>query len=91
MDKWQFNENIMQKDFYKKFVQPTLDKNGKIYVIISDALRYEIAHEFVGMMRQEDMFEAKISPIISMLPSYTQLGMASLLPNKNIKLSRDIS
>jgi len=54
----------MQKDFYKKFVQPTLDKNGKIYVIISDALRYEIAHEFVGMMRQEDMFEAKISPIV---------------------------
>ena len=91
MDRWQFNENIMQKDFYKKFVQPTLDKNGKIYVIISDALRYEIAHEFVGMMRQEDMFEAKISPIISMLPSYTQLGMASLLPNKNIQLSGDDS
>lgn len=91
MNNWNFENNIMQKDFYKKFVEPTLDKNGKIYVIISDALRYEIAHEFVGMIRQEDMFEAKISPIISMLPSYTQLGMASLLPNSNIKFSNDDS
>ncbi len=91
MTQWNFTDNIMQKDFYKKFVQPTLDKNGKIYVIISDALRYEIAHEFVGIIRQEDMFEAKISPIVSMLPSYTQLGMASLLPNTSIQLTGDDS
>lgn len=89
MTRWSFDDNIMQKDFYQKFVQPTLDKNGKIYVVISDAFRYEIAHEFTGAIRQEDMFEAKITPIISMLPSYTQLGMASLLPNSSIKLSGD--
>ena len=35
------------------------------------------------------MFEATIEPAISMLPSYTQLGMASLLPNKNIEFSGD--
>lgn len=91
MKSWSFSSHAMQKDFYKKFVQPTLDKNGKIYVVISDALRYEIAHEFVSIMRQEDMFEAKISPIVSMLPSYTQLGMASLLPNHSLKLNGDES
>jgi len=56
-------------------------KKGKIYVIISDALRYEVGDELTSIIRQEDMFEATIEPAISMLPSYTQLGMASLLPN----------
>ena len=86
---WNIPPYTMQKDFYSKYVQPILNKNGKIYVVISDALRYEVGDELTSMIRQEDMFEASIEPAISMLPSYTQLGMASLLPNKNIEFSGD--
>ena len=55
-------------------------KDKKIYVIISDAFRYEAGHEMVGRIRQEDRYEAKLDYALSSLPSYTQLGMASLLP-----------
>jgi uncharacterized protein (TIGR02687 family) len=89
MDKWMIPSYPMQRDFYAKYVEPILDKNGKIYVIISDALRYEVGDELASIIRQEDMFEATIEPAISMLPSYTQLGMASLLPNKTIEFSGD--
>lgn len=89
LDKWSIPTYPMQRDFYSKYVEPTLNKNGKIYVIISDALRYEVGDELVGLIRQEDMFEATIEPAISMLPSYTQLGMASLLPNKVLSFSGD--
>ena len=89
LEKWNIPSYPMQKDFYSKYVEPTLNKNGKIYVIISDALRYEVGDELTSIIRQEDMFEASIEPAISMLPSYTQLGMASLLPNKSIEFSGD--
>jgi uncharacterized protein (TIGR02687 family) len=89
MDKWMIPSYPMQRDFYSMYVGPTLDKNGKIYVIISDALRYEVGDELTSIIRQEDMFEATIAPAISMLPSYTQLGMASLLPNRSIAFSGD--
>lgn len=89
LDKWIIPSYPMQRDFYSKYIEPVLHKNGKIYVIISDALRYEVGDELTSIIRQEDMFEATIEPAISMLPSYTQLGMASLLPNKTIKFSGD--
>ena len=49
-------------------------------MIISDAFRYEAGEEMVSRIRQEDRYEAKLNHALSSLPSYTQLGMASLLP-----------
>jgi len=89
LENWDIPSYPMQKDFYSTYVEPTLNKNGKIYVVISDALRYEVGDELTSIIRQEDMFEASIEPAISMMPSYTQLGMASLLPNKSIEFSGD--
>lgn len=43
------------------------------------------------MIRQEDRFNADIEPALSILPSYTQLGMAALLPNKELTLTADES
>ena len=89
LDQWKIPSYPMQRDFYTKYVEPVLQKKGKIYVVISDALRYEVGDELTSIIRQEDMFEATIEPAISMLPSYTQLGMASLLPNRSIAFSGD--
>ncbi len=73
-----------QRHFFRRNVLPFLSDKKKVFVIISDALRYEIGHELHSRIRQEDRFDAKITPMLSMLPSFTQLGMASLLPNKEI-------
>ena len=79
----------LQRNFYDKWVRPFLEKDNKVYVIISDAFRYEIGEELLTLIRQEDRFEASIEPALSMLPSYTQLGMAALLPNKELTLTGD--
>ena len=68
--------------FFKKYAQPFLKKGQKVIVVISDALRYEAAAEFAVLLRAENRWTAKIEPILGAIPSYTQLGMASLLPGE---------
>lgn len=87
MTTWTGFDATQQRNFFVKHVKPILDSDKKIYVIISDAFRYEIGKELVNRILREDRFEAKIEPAISQLPSYTQLGMASLLPNQEIEFS----
>ncbi|MFZ6028022.1 MAG: PglZ domain-containing protein [Chloroflexota bacterium] len=60
-------------------------------MIISDALRYEIADELLRRVRCEDRYDAELEAMLAMLPSYTQLGMAALLPNAQIALAEDQS
>jgi len=86
-NRWDAPPVLLQKEFFNRCVQPFLNKDKKVYVIISDALRYEIADEFLSLIRQEDRFDASLVPALSMLPSYTQMGMAALLPNKELKLA----
>ena len=57
----------------------------------SDALRYEVGDEFLSLIRREDRFEASLEPALAMLPSYTQLGMAALLPNQELALEENES
>jgi len=90
-DKWNAPPIPLQKNFFERYVRPFLRKDKKVYVIISDALRYEVGEEFLSLIRQEDRYEAKLEPNLSMLPSYTQLGMAALLPNTTLAISDDTS
>jgi uncharacterized protein (TIGR02687 family) len=81
MTAWQVAGVEPQNRFYKKYVDGQyLAKKKKVYVIISDAFRFEAGDEMVSRIRQEDRFEAKLDYALSSMPSYTQLGMASLLP-----------
>lgn len=79
----------MQKNFFKDNVKPFLDRNKKIVVIISDAMRYEVGSELVKKINNSDRFSSTITPAVSMLPSYTQLGMAALLPNNDLEIAND--
>jgi len=81
----------MQSEFWKKEVKPYLDANKKIFVIVSDALRYEIGSELMSQIRQEDRYEAELGACLGMLPSYTQLGMAALLPHEQLSIAQDAS
>ena len=89
--KWDATPIMLQKSFFDRHVRPVLQKDKKIYVIISDAFRYEIGDEFLSLIRQEDRYEATLEPALAMLPSYTQLGMAALLPNTDLALQENDS
>lgn len=76
-----------QRSFYREHVGEFRRRDQKICVIISDALRYEVAEELLGRIRSLDRYEAGIEPMLGSLPSYTQLGMASLLPNGHLQIA----
>jgi len=84
---WNASPIPLQKNFFERYVRPFLRKDKKVYVIISDALRYEVGEEFLSLIRKEDRYEAKLEANLSMLPSYTQLGMAALLPNTSLAIA----
>lgn len=81
----------MQKEFFNNFVRPYANANERIIVIISDALRYECARELMKNLEYDEKCEATMESSLSVLPSYTQLGMASLLPHKEIHLDEKIN
>lgn len=89
VDRWDVPGTPLQRTFFDKWVRPFLKDNKKIIVIISDAMRYEIGDELMTLIRQEDRYTATIEPSLAMLPSYTQLGMAALLPNTDLSLADD--
>ncbi|MBF9015175.1 MULTISPECIES: BREX-1 system phosphatase PglZ type A [unclassified Oceanispirochaeta] len=84
---WNSIPSNRQRDFFKTYVLPFLKKDKKVFVLISDALRYEVGEELLSLIRSEDRYSADLDSAISTLPSYTQLGMAALLPNKSITIS----
>jgi uncharacterized protein (TIGR02687 family) len=80
MDSWTCGALPKQKTFFDEHVRPFLNKGQKVFVIVSDALRYEAAADFAERMKSENRFTTELGAMFGCLPSYTQLGMASLLP-----------
>lgn len=81
---WGIENRTFQRSFFNKYVQPFVNREQKIFVIISDALRFEIGHELLTRILQQKWFFAEIETMYSSLPSYTRLGMASLLPHNKV-------
>ncbi len=79
---WRAEALPPQQDFYARFVRPQAEGRGRAFVVISDAFRYEAAAELVERLNGQDRVTAALSPMLGVLPSYTALGMASLLPHK---------
>ena len=86
---WRTGRLVEQRRFFEAHVAPLRKRNTKVIVIISDALRYEAAEELYRMIRAQPRFEAQLSPMLGVIPSYTQLGMAALLPNRELRVQPD--
>ena len=86
LDHWQLEDVDNQYRFYEKQIKPRLDEaeNRRVFVIISDALRYEVAEELTRELNGKYRFEAELQSQLGVLPSYTALGMASLLPHRTL-------
>lgn len=72
-----------QRDFYQEHIGGV---DRKVAVIISDALRYEVADELRAALLKDPRKEAELAPMMAGIPSTTALGMASLLPHKELSL-----
>ena len=77
----------MQTDFFSRHIKNAKDR---IVVIISDALRFEAGRElFMRMQDAPKCISAKLEVQLGVLPSYTRLGMAALLPHKSLTMTDD--
>lgn len=98
---WRIEGVPNQQQFYSKHVAPVLargisSKNHKspkqrVVVIISDAFRYEAAVELKDRINEKRYSEAALSSQLGVVPSYTTLGMASLLPHKTLEYREGVS
>jgi uncharacterized protein (TIGR02687 family) len=77
----------LQTYFFNHHVKPFIQEKTRLFVIISDALRYECGVDFHQLIQKENRFDSSLDYQITPLPSYTQLGMASLLPHQQISFS----
>jgi len=77
---YEFKTDI-QLDFWSKYVS---NSDKKTAVIIVDAMRYEMGKEIFSMLNEVE--NKTIVPLIASIPTVTEFGMASLLPNGNTKL-----
>lgn len=83
---WKIENVPSQQRFFDTHIQPRLKRaeNRKTFVIISDAFRFEAAEELTRELNGRYRLEAEITSQLGVLPSYTRLGMASLLPHKTL-------
>jgi len=86
---WTIPGYARQSTFYVEQAAEFRRRDQKVVVIISDALRFEVAEECLRRIRALNRFDAELKPMISALPSYTQLGMAALLPNRELSFASD--
>ena len=76
----------LQRDFYYQYVQTCKER---VVIIISDAMRFETGRTLWSKLQEDEKCSAKLGAVFGVLPSYTKLGMAALLPNKFLEITDD--
>ena len=74
----------LQSNFFSRYIRSSKDK---VIVIISDALRYETGRSLYKKLQDDAKCNVKLDAMMSVLPSYTRLGMAALLPHKTLEMT----
>lgn len=88
---WYWGDKSQCK-FFSHVLKPRFldaSPSRKLFVIISDALRYECGvelHQRISLT--ENRLSSELDYLCTGLPSYTQLGMAALLPHKELTLDK---
>lgn len=70
-----------QTDFYDRKIR---NADTRMFVIISDALRYEVAASLTEQLRRETQSKVDLNSMQGVFPTITKYGMAALLPNKQL-------
>lgn len=72
-----------QVDFYRSKVASS---DAKVYVIISDAMRYEVAASLTEQLQRETQAKVSLTGVQGVFPTVTKFGMAALLPHKKLSV-----
>ena len=90
LDHFQFKldsfQALKQHEFFKKNIA---ERDQKIAVIVSDALRFEVANELLDELRDDPKGVAEISPMLAGIPSVTKWGMANLVSDRKLSYGDD--
>ena len=86
MRQWRIPGVTNQYGFFDHYIKPALEgsSRNRLFVIISDAFRYEAAEELTRIINGKYRLKADLEPMLGVVPSYTALGMAALLPHKRL-------
>lgn len=74
---------LQQTDFYQDIVR---NVDGKVFVIISDAMRYDVAYDLAKQLEVETTADVEICAQQGIYPTITKYGMAALLPHKDLSV-----
>lgn len=72
-----------QVDFYGSKIR---NADTKVYVIISDAMRYEVAASLADQLQRDMQGKVNLSSMQGIFPTITKFGMAALLPHQKMSL-----
>lgn len=75
-----------QQDFYSSFIDSKVRNGERVFVIVSDAMRYEIGVELADRLNTETMGVCDVETLLGVVPSVTKIGMSSLLPHNEIDI-----
>lgn len=75
-----------QRDFFRQYVKPTAN-SSRAFVIVSDALRYEVAMELCDTITRANRGSAKVEAVQAIFPAITKFGMAALLSGRELALN----
>lgn len=80
---------LRQRRFYEHYVQPVTKRGSRAFVIISDALRYEVAVQLRDVITRETRDTASLEAVQGIFPTVTKFGMAALLPGRSLTVGED--
>lgn len=78
-------EGFAQRRFFEDRVLTEL-ASKRVAVVVSDALRYEAGADWSRRVADRGKCQVECTAMLASLPTYTQLGMASLLPNQTLSI-----
>ena len=73
-----------QENFYNRKVK---NADHRVFVIISDAFRYEVAASLAEQLRRETQSKVSLGSCAGIFPTVTKFGMAALLPHKELTVT----
>ena len=81
-------EVSQQVNFYREKIEP---EENRVFVIISDALRYEVAASLAEQLRRETQSKVNLNSCSAIFPTITKFGMAALLPHDSLTVNERTS
>lgn len=75
---------IPQQDHF--YSSKVASGDSRVYVIISDAMRYEVAASLTEQLRRETQSKVSLESMQAVFPTITKFGMASLLPHSRLNV-----